>query len=291
MAWGLFKKVIIADKLALVVDVIYNDLHNFSGLHLIMATVLFAFQIYCDFSGYSDIAIGSARIMGFDIMNNFNRPYHSKSVAEFWRRWHISLSTWFRDYLYIPLGGNRVRSSRHYLNLMLTFTISGLWHGASWTFVIWGAIHGFYLVVSIITKNIREKIAEISGFSKLTKLRKVSQVIIVFLLVDFAWIFFRAKTLDDAMYVICHLFTGISSQINDILHLKFKLGMRSENFIVMISALIIMEIVHILQSKTDIDKIFSEKPLYLRFAVYYLFIISLIFFGEFGTSAFIYFQF
>lgn len=156
MAWGMFKKVVIADRLAVFVNQVYDNPQNYEGISMVIATVFFAFQIYCDFSGYSDIAIGSAQVMGFKLMQNFNRPYFSKSISEFWKRWHISLSTWFRDYLYIPLGGNRVGIPRWYFNLFFTFMVSGLWHGANWTFVIWGALHGTYLIIGILTRNFRE---------------------------------------------------------------------------------------------------------------------------------------
>lgn len=159
MLWGFFKKIVIADRLAIYVNEVYNSPAEFQGLTLILATYFFAFQIYCDFSGYSDIAIGAARIMGYDLMINFRQPYFSQSIAEFWKRWHISLSTWFKDYLYIPLGGNRVAKNRWYFNLMAVFLISGLWHGANWTFVLWGFLHGFYLVFSIWTQNIRDTIS------------------------------------------------------------------------------------------------------------------------------------
>ena len=160
MIWGFFKKVVIADRLAIVVDGVYNNLDDYSGLALIVATIFFTFQIYCDFSGYSDIAIGSARVMGFELMDNFKRPYFSKSISEFWKRWHISLSTWFRDYLYIPLGGNKVVKWRWYYNLFITFLVSGFWHGANWTFIAWGALHGIYLITAIILKNPKQQILE-----------------------------------------------------------------------------------------------------------------------------------
>jgi len=159
MAWGFFKKIVIADRLAQFVNYVYNDPYEYQGIYLVTATIFFAFQIYCDFSAYSDIAIGSARVLGFDLMKNFNRPYFSKSIDEFWKNWHISLSTWFKDYIYIPLGGNRVVKWRWYYNLFITFLISGFWHGANWTFVVWGALHGFYLVFSHATKNIRNNLA------------------------------------------------------------------------------------------------------------------------------------
>src|SRR5699024_7094945 len=153
MAWGMFKKVVIADRVAQIVNLVYNDVHSYRGFPLILATVFFAFQIYCDFSGYSDIAIGSAQVMGFRLMENFRRPYFARTISGFWKRWHISLSSWFRDYVYIPLGGNRVVKWRWYYNLFITFLISGLWHGANWTFVAWGIIHGFYHIFALVTKD------------------------------------------------------------------------------------------------------------------------------------------
>src|SRR5690606_34889815 len=150
MLWGLFKKVVIADRLSIYVDAVYNNPVHHSGITCIVATIFFAFQIYCDFSGYSSIAIGSARVLGIDLMENFRRPYLATSIKDFWGRWHISLSTWFRDYLYIPLGGSRVRVPRHIMNMLIVFMVSGLWHGASWTFVIWGALHGLYQTVELL---------------------------------------------------------------------------------------------------------------------------------------------
>src|SRR3989339_1447668 len=172
MLWGLFKKVVIADRVAVVVNQVYNNPHDYSGLPFVIATVFFAFQIYCDFSGYSDIAVGAAEVMGFKLMKNFNRPYFSKSIAEFWKRWHISLSTWFRDYLYIPLGGSRTTAARWQFNLFITFLVSGLWHGANWTFVIWGALNGFYLVFSLWTADIRKRVTDATGISRLPQLHK-----------------------------------------------------------------------------------------------------------------------
>lgn len=190
MLWGMFKKVVIADQLARLVNLVYNEPSSWHGLIVIAATYSFAIQIYCDFSGYSDIAIGAARVMGFDLRLNFKEPYLAQSIADFWRRWHISLSTWFRDYLYIPLGGNRVSQKRMYLNLMIVFIVSGLWHGANWTFVIWGALHGFYMVFSLATKNIREHIlASLNLWGKPRLLLRLN-VFSTFHLVVFAWVFF-----------------------------------------------------------------------------------------------------
>jgi alginate O-acetyltransferase complex protein AlgI len=183
---GLFKKVVIADRLALIVDNVYNFDHNYTTANLLVAIVFFSFQIYCDFSGYSDIAIGTARVMGFKLMENFRAPYFSTSIAEFWRRWHISLSTWFKDYLYIPLGGNRVSILRWYFNIMLVFVISGLWHGASWRFLIWGALHGIFQIVAHLKGKYLPKLPKAPAFL---------QTLSVFALVSFAWIFFRLGAL------------------------------------------------------------------------------------------------
>ena len=165
--WGLFMKIVIADRIAIYVNAVYNNSEQHSGKSLALATVFFAFQIYCDFAGYSNIAIGTAKVMGFKLMTNFNRPYFSRSISEFWKRWHISLSTWFRDYLYISLGGNRVSIPRWYLNLFLVFTISGLWHGANWTYIIWGSLNGFYLVFAIITEKWRKRFKQLIGLDQL----------------------------------------------------------------------------------------------------------------------------
>ena len=201
MLWGLFKKVVIADRLAVAVDLVYNNPQDHSNSSLILATFYFAFQIFCDFSGYSDMAIGAARVMGFNLMNNFNGPYLAKSVQEFWSRWHISLSTWFKDYLYIPLGGNRVGIPRWYLNTFIVFLVSGLWHGASWNFVIWGALHGFYIVFANLTAKPRAAINKALLIDKLPILKTFT----TFVLVAFAWIFFRANTLNDAYTLISNL--------------------------------------------------------------------------------------
>ena len=176
MLWGLFKKVVIADRLSVYVNAVYDHPHQFTGLPVILATIFFAFQIYCDFSGYSDIAIGAARVMGFRLMTNFSYPYSSQSIGEFWKRWHISLSTWFKDYVYISLGGNRVSIRRLYFNLLITFLISGLWHGANWTFVIWGGLNGLYLIVESYKNPLWQKVKSVFNYSFL----KTFMVFVVF---------------------------------------------------------------------------------------------------------------
>ena len=205
MAWGMFKKVVIADRMVLFVSPVYNDPTHHTGPALVFATLAFAVQIYCDFSGYSDIALGSAQVMGVRLMRNFDHPYFARSISEFWRRWHISLSTWFRDYVYIPLGGNRVPRPRWVFNLFLTFLISGLWHGAAWTYVIWGALHGAYLVLSILTEPLWIRLSALTRLDRFPRLKFALAALTTFALVTFAWIFFRAASLADALYIVRHI--------------------------------------------------------------------------------------
>src|ERR1035437_2524256 len=254
MAWGLFKKVVIADRLAIVVDSVYNNPQQHNSLSLVIATVFFSFQIFCDFSGYSDMAIGAARIMGFKLMTNFNKPYQSKSIHEFWKRWHISLSSWFKDYLYISLGGNRVTIPRWYLNLFIVFLISGLWHGANWTFVIWGALHGFYLVFSLITKDFRKKINKMFFLDKILFLPALT----TFGLVAFAWIFFRADNVYTAIYISKHIFTGIPEIINKLVAHQsvFEyVGVEKSDLVLSVLLILFLEIVHYVQSNKSISEI------------------------------------
>jgi len=205
--WGLFKKVVIADRLAILVNQVYNNPEEHNATMLFIATVFFAIQIYCDFSGYSGIALGTARVMGFTLMKNFDNPYQSRSISEFWKRWHISLSTWFKDYLYISLGGNKVSVPRWYFNLFFVFLVSGFWHGANWTFMIWGALHGFYLVFAILIDRPAEYMIRKTGLSKMPFLYNSIQLLTTFVLVTFAWIFFRANSVSDAAYIVKKLFS------------------------------------------------------------------------------------
>jgi D-alanyl-lipoteichoic acid acyltransferase DltB (MBOAT superfamily) len=213
MAWGMFKKVVVADRMVRFVNPVYGDPTSYDGPALVLATLAFAVQIYCDFSGYSDIALGSAQVMGVRLMKNFDHPYFASSISGFWRRWHISLSTWFRDYVYIPLGGNRVSKPRWAFNLLLTFLISGLWHGANWTFIIWGALHGFYFVVSALTEPFWQQLSALTRLDGLPRLKSAFAVLTTFSLVTFAWIFFRAESLRDALYIIRHLVSGWPSYL------------------------------------------------------------------------------
>ena len=208
MILGFFKKICIADMVSGAVNAVYNNPTEATSLGIIIATVLFAVQIYCDFSGYTDIAIGCARIMGIRLMKNFDHPYTAKTVKEFWARWHISLSSWFKDYLYIPLGGNRCSKGRHLFNLFVVFLISGLWHGAAWTFVLWGALHGIYQIVGTLTIKKRNALVERLGFSVDSKPVRIVRMIITFILVSASWLFFRANSISDAKILITRLFTA-----------------------------------------------------------------------------------
>jgi len=282
MLWGFFKKLVVADRLGIYVDKVYDhpDAHN--GNTFLLATVFFAFQIYCDFSGYSDIAIGAARTMGFKLMTNFKSPYLAKSISEFWSRWHISLSSWFTDYLYIPLGGNRVSVPRWYFNLMFVFLLSGLWHGANWTFIIWGGINGLYLVLAILIKKIKWANFDTSPRARFLNAKYFLQVITTFLLVSFAWIFFRAKEVDDAFFIIKKM-ASFEGQI-------FVPEPYQVLYPVM-AILILLSVETIDHYKKTHIAFFSHRNMAVRYAAYLFFAVMILLFGVFDGGQFIYFQF
>ncbi len=285
MAWGFFKKVVIADRLAVYVNEVYNHPHDYTGWPILMATYFFAFQIFCDFSGYSDIAIGSAQVMGYSLMKNFNRPYFSKSISEFWKRWHISLSSWFRDYLYIPLGGNRVVKWRWYYNLFIVFLISGLWHGANWTFVVWGALHGFYLLFSIWTKSLRMRVAEFFKMDRHPSFYKFIQIGITFHLVLFSWIFFRANSISDAFLLLKNIFIFRG------FHIVLYPIITREYMLIALLSIGVMELVHTLQRRFNLLSVISSRPLTIRWTFYFGIVFIILFFGQLNSNQFIYFQF
>lgn len=290
MAWGLFKKVVIADRLAIAVDTVYSNPERYNSVGLIIATIFFTYQIYCDFSGYSDMAIGAARVMGFRLMTNFNNPYQSSSIGEFWKCWHISLSTWFKDYLYISLGGNRVPVPRWYYNLLIVFLVSGLWHGANWTFVAWGAIHGVYLIGGLLTGGIRGNIRKILHLDRIPLL----SVLTTFGLVAFAWIFFRANSMSDAIYIATHSITGIPDVIHRALTHQTvyqNLGLSTSFMVLMVCSIILLETVHFFHNKYNLAIVFRRLPTPVRWAFYYAIVLAIIFFGVFENRQFIYFQF
>ncbi|WP_220473483.1 MBOAT family O-acyltransferase [Flagellimonas aequoris] len=291
MMWGFFQKVVIADRLAVLVDTVYNDPESFKGVQLGLATVFFAFQILCDFSGYSDIAIGASKVLGFDLMKNFERPYFSKSIKEFWRRWHISLSTWFRDYLYFPLGGNRGSKLYVYRNLMIVFLVSGLWHGANWTFVVWGALHGSYLVIEDYMNGIwikyRFTIMNNKGFSS-----KILKVALNFMLVTFAWIFFRSNTLSDSFYIVKNLLVNNFSKLfgNEL----YTMGLDKQDFSIAVISVLFLLLIHGLQRKTSLSKWVFNQWMPIRWSIYIGMALIILIFGYYGEqkeAQFIYFQF
>jgi len=202
IVFGLFKKLVVADRLSVYVNEVYADLGNANTISAVIACFFFSIQIYCDFSGYSDIARGTAKFMGFDLMLNFNRPYLATSVIEFWTRWHISLSTWFRDYVYIPLGGNRNGKFNWYRNLIIVFLLSGLWHGANWTFIIWGGLHAFFIIFEIATFGVSENVSKNILGNKFRFARSLLNQIITFILVTFAWVFFRSTSIVQAFEIL-----------------------------------------------------------------------------------------
>lgn len=274
MLWGFFMKICVADTLSEYVNAVFNNVEHHNGTSLILATIFFTFQIYCDFGGYSNIAIGAARIMGFRLMENFHRPYFSLNIKEFWRRWHISLSSWFMDYVYIPLGGNRVKYPRHLLNLMITFLVSGIWHGANWTFVLWGALHGSYLVIG----NIFRRYIYTTKYT--TVISKIFSTLFCFVIVSFAWIFFRANNVNDAFLIIEKIFTQQGQLFVD--ELSFALGFAGL-FILMIKDF---------KDNFNINIHFMHsKNVVIRYISVVALITYIILFGSFGSGQFIYFQF
>ena len=287
--WGFFKKVVIADRVAALVNTVYRSPRTFSGPILTLATLFFSIQIYCDFSGYSDIAIGCARIMGFDLMTNFRQPYFSQSIEEFWHRWHISLSTWFRDYLYIPLGGNRVSTPRWCANILVVFTVSGLWHGANWTFVAWGAVHGIFYVVGRGTARLRKSLAQMLGEPSMPRLWTAWRMLFIFALVTAAWVFFRAQSLSDAQFVLTHFYRRGNFRLADLD--VFHVGLaRSDLLIatVMIAVTLVVDWL-LMKESAAARRIWSVRP--VRWTLYYACAYSIVFFGVFEHLEFIYFRF
>lgn len=279
MLWGFFKKIVVADRLALYVDAVYNNPHQHSGISIIVATIFFSFQIYCDFSAYSDIALGCAKVMGITLMRNFKRPYFAKNIQEFWSRWHISLSTWFRDYLYIPLGGNRVSKIKWYRNIFIVFLISGLWHGANWTYIIWGGLHGVYQIVESVGRSHlkpikNDTVRRISNFFK---------IIANFFLVAVAWVFFRANTVNDAFYMIKSMFILKPGHL--------FLGRPPTIFGYAFFAIILLLALEIPQEYFPNLQVLNNGRRAIRYAGYFFLIICILLIGVLNGGQFIYFQF
>lgn len=286
-AWGLFKKVVIADRLGLMVDGVYNNVHGYSGFSLIAATYLYALQIYFDFSGYTDMALGTARLFDITLTQNFNSPYAATSIADFWRRWHISFSRWILDYIFKPLQ-MRWRAHRNLGSaaaLVVAFLVSGVWHGASWCFVAWGLLHGVYLASSVFYKPLQKKIHQRLGVEK-SGLLKIWQVIFTFNIVCFAWIFFRANTFSDALYVVQHLFTGFDGQLRSLLLVsgRISLAILAFSWIIVVASEMIIK-------RTDLKSNFHAKPLLFRWFVYYGLVALLLVCNIDVDNMFVYFNF
>jgi len=293
MAWGFFKKIVIADRLAVVVDQVYGQPESYGGPALAMATVCFAFQIFCDFSGYTDIAIGCARVLGFRLTNNFRRPYFAASVADFWRRWHISLTSWFRDYVYIPLGGNRVNEGRWRINIAVVFLLSGLWHGANWTFLAWGAIHAGYIVVGKLTMPMRERLSAALGLTRAPRVHHAMRMASTFALVCFAWIFFRAESVGDAVGIVRGLVSGWGAVLEParLYEVVRSMGVLPRELAVVAGLVAILEVAHVCQTRGVTLDWLSRRPLPVRWAFYSALIWTIVIFGVFRQKEFIYFTF
>lgn len=298
MAWGMFKKVAVADRLALLVDKVYSDPASFDGTALGAATAFFAFQIYCDFSGYSDIARGSAEVMGFKLMPNFDRPYAAASIAEFWKRWHISLSTWFKDYVYLPLGGSRVSPARWAANVMAVFLLSGLWHGANWTFVVWGALNGAYLIGEVWTAPARDRLARFLGLDRAPFLRSAVQTAATFALVCLAWVFFRSRNLSDAWLILSRLASGLGDAADPAAWERLKvlivtaLGGSKLRALLVLAALAAVQVVEFLRDRGIATRAaISSRPPWIKWPLYYGLVTATLLLAPFAPTRFIYFQF
>ena len=309
--WGFFKKIVISDYLAVYVNGIYGNIAGATGLSLALATVYFSIQIFCDFSGYSDIAIGVSRILGFTLMKNFSKPYFSPSIVDFWRNWHISLSGWFRDYLYIPLGGNRKGTFRRYVNLFVTFLVSGIWHGANYTFILWGATHGFYQVVGLSTKKFRNRLMDKIGLMKEDGTPKTPlllfRIMLTYLLVCFAWMFFRADSISDIGRILAkfagmgtevtNLFTsaqscGLKESLRDTLLLRHSLSGHAfrQMFISFLYMGTLFSVGLITRKESGISIIKRQHPV-IRWICYYAVVAVIMYSSPEEESQFIYFQF
>ncbi len=276
--WGCAKKMIVADQAALLVNAVYDTPGDQSWVSLILATYFFSIQMYADFSGYTDMAIGTAQVLGFRLPENFAMPYGALTVSDFWRRWHITLSSWFRDYVYIPLGGNRVALWRQCLNILITFLLSGLWHGAGWTFVIWGGLHGLYLMLSLLTRNLRTSIISFLRLTRYPRLHIMLQWCIVFHAVTAAWIFFRARSIDDALTII----SGIT---------RFATGAMMFNVYTMMLMVIAATMMFVGDKLLGSKSFLQKRPLWLQTGFCYALILLICVFGSFQQNPFIYAQF
>ena len=281
--WGLFKKIVIADNCAVIVNDIFANYSDYSGSTLLIGAILFAFQIYGDFSGYSDIAIGTARLFGFDLMKNFAFPYFSRDIAEFWRRWHISLSTWFRDYLYIPLGGSRGSTLRQIRNVFIIFIVSGFWHGANWTFIIWGGLNALYFLPLLLLKKNRQNTDKVAAERIFPGIKEFFQITFTFCLTTIAWVFFRAESVSKALLILQEIFSTSIFAMPEVVSLKLL------NLMCLLFFFIIIEWAGRNDNYAIERFLISTRSTY-RWGFYYLILLVIFLFnGE--QQGFIYFQF
>ena len=283
--WGLFKKVVIADRLAVFVDATYGQPAFASPADLVIATYFFAFQLYCDFSGYSDIAIGAAKVLGFNLVENFRRPYLARSVREFWtERWHLSLASWFRDYIYVPLGGSRVSPFRRGANVMAVFLVSGLWHGASWTFLVWAGLNGTYHILSVSTARIRDRVTTLAKVPE--RLRAILGTFITFHLILASWIFFRASSLSDATEIMSRVIAAWPR-----LPALLRLRLFSAEVWPSVAIVALLVGVELLDEHRSIWERLGARPVYVRWAAYYALLGGLVVLGTWKLQQFVYMQF
>lgn len=293
MLWGYFQKTMVADKIAQLVNTVYDAPEKYKGFEIVIATVFYAFQIYCDFSSYSNIATGAAEVMGFSLPRNFERPYFSKSIKEFWRRWHMSLTSWFKDYLYFPLGGSRCSKARNYFNVAVVFLTSGLWHGSNFTFAAWGLLHGIYYILESILKPVKKKLTQAFNINTDAYGYKVVQVLTTFVLVDFAWLFFRANSFRNALLLIKNMISFNPEIFID--GSLFKLGLRPLDFLAAMIGIIIVIIADLLQRRVNIRNELSKRNMAFRWLVYMMSVLCILIFGTYGdgntSQQFIYLKF
>lgn len=291
MLWGFFKKLVIADQIAQIINPLFTT-NQSNGLIVMAMAVLFTYQLYCDFSGYTDIALGTAMMLGISLRENFNRPFAASSFTDFWHRWHMSLSTWFRDYVYFSLGGSKVSKIKWIRNLLITFFLSGFWHGANWTFIVWGLINGVYLIFEQVTRRVRNWFVSTIGLINFPKLNKAIHTVVVFSFTSLAFLFFRAVSISQAWFMVSHIFSGIS--INYLAHSFLQtLTKTSGNilFAFIILSIVILEVVQYFQSEKKTLYIFDSRSRFLRYGWYYCLAVMIILFGYFDSQSFIYFQF
>ena len=294
MIWGFFLKLVLADRMAIVVNTVYSSPADHTGGVVVLATILYTFEIYCDFAGYSEIAIGTAQVLGYEVRENFDCPYLSSSIADFWRRWHQSLSYWFRDYVYIPLGGNRRGQARKYLNIMIVFIVSGIWHGAGITFIVWGALHGLYQVIGHMLQPVRSALVRVFHVKTSAFSHRFLRVLVTFCLVSFAWIFFRADSLGMAAEIIRNMRGFTPWELLD--GTLYKLGLSAASFNLMVAGLLLLILVDILKFRgVRISDVICRQGLWLRWTIYIAAIALILVCGIWGSgysaSNFIYYQF